>query len=278
MQTSSSLELSVKRLRAGTDAILSSQNNLSKANKIQNCSQRCEKLFAEQQNYSKRIIICKTKLKKIENIQQKYDFKISPRPNLTFHKLTKLEKQAKKDFYEKKKKMTVEILETWWKRIIINRKLKIFNDTLEKSAKKIQENWKKFKNRKTFKENLKKSRLFVVRVQNIFRMFLSRKEVDFLKKLNNMNETFDFFETKKIEIQEHSAKIIQKCWKWFKAKQKVKQLILRNSLERKLTLIKVQEDSNHTINDSPTPSRKHSSFVTRLKTLKRPTLSPKKFH
>lgn len=181
---------------------------------------KCSKILNQKLKYSKKIEAIKYRLRKIEEIKEKYDFNISPKSQLSNYQIQKLEKQAKQTFQHNQKKKAVDTIETWWKTIIINRKIKLVNEMLNKKASIIQKKWRFYKAKTNLKKALNKILNSIILIQKHFRGYLSRKLFHLNLKIKSMQETFSYFQNLKQQLQTESVLKIQKAWKQFKLKQK----------------------------------------------------------
>ena len=259
--TGSSLHLNHQNIIQFQSKIYHRANDLIRSTKITKkffpLTPKCSKILSEGLKYSQNIESIKYRLRKIQEIKKKYDFNISPKSQHSNYQIRKLEKQARQSFEYKRRQKAVQVIETWWKSIIINRKIREFNYKLNKKASLIQKKWRFYKAKTQLKINLKKIISSAILIQKHFRGYMSRKQFSFNLKVKSMQETFAYFQKLKQKIETQSALKIQQAWKKFKEKKKrfIKPRI--QILKRKTTFLK---PAGPELARSPTTSSKIPSI------------------
>lgn len=195
----------------------------TKRQEAPNLFQNYEKLMKEKQKYSNIIKTLRIKLKKAEKIKETYGVEIPKDIKLTPNNLKRLELSAKLEKETKIQAKAVNIIETWWKRKIIRRKLHEFNIVLHKSASLIQKYWRKYYNNKKFIQTVEAMQLSAVKIQKLIRGYLVRRKFMLKIKEMRMIRVFEYFNKEKMKIMQDSARKIWAFWKIAKKKWSDKQ-------------------------------------------------------
>jgi hypothetical protein len=184
--------------------------------------QRCQKYFKEKSDYTHKIkalrmqIQANQRLKKLQE-REKYGFKGQS-------------DGANRFFHDKNSESAVRIIERWWKRVIITRKLKENERILCRSAIKIQRNWRKHAiSIKIAEENKKKEKAAIV-IQKLYRGYIVRRKYALLLKEKKMHKVFEYFTSKKNKLMNESAKVIKHHWQKYSLKKKARQNKLKSSI------------------------------------------------
>jgi IQ calmodulin-binding motif len=186
----------------------------------------CNKIIRQKADYANRIKAIRYKLQKAEEIRQKYFLDEDFAFDITKVNLEKVERKARIRFEKRIKRKAVNIIQTWWKKFIIKRKLLNSEKIAEKCAIKIQRKWKshlKYLERKRYFEVLQKS---AEKIQKNFKGYMVRKKNNLDLKRLRMEKVFEYFDRKRYEILEQSARVIIKYWKAYKSKKET-QLVQR---------------------------------------------------
>ena len=206
--------------------------------------QKYEKIMKEKEKYSSIVKNLKLKLQKVEEIKETYGLQLPKNFHLTPKNIKKLENTARLEKQTKIFSEAVDKIETWWKKRTIQKKIKNFNNLMEKSALVIQKCWKQFITRKKFLIAVEKMNKAAVCIQKNFRGYLVRKKYVLMMRELNMTKVFDYFSQQKQKLMKESALKIWSYWKivkkkWLQKQQKKKKL--KKVLKRRR---KVEENHN----------------------------------
>ena len=184
---------------------------------------RCNKILKAKDQYSDRIKMLKDKLKKLENIKEKYKFDLKIDGKITEENLLKIEHKARIQFYHRLQATAVKRIEKWWKICIIKRRLLESIKTMHKSACKIQKVWRGFILKKKLKKKKELRNQAAINVQKWIRGYLVRKKYCLSLRKFKMQKAFEYFSQKKEMLMIESANKIKRFWIIYKnLKQKIK--------------------------------------------------------
>lgn len=151
----------------------------------------------EKEQVSNKVIMIQNRINAIKSLQRKFKIKFTQHDIRTLS-IEKLEKKAKKLHEQDIKHRSALKIATWWKRILIIKKIKKQDLIFEKAARAIQKSWQKYLIQKQFK--LKQLELWsqmnesAIRIQRHFKGFSIRKKTSVLLNQLKLQRNFNFFE------------------------------------------------------------------------------------
>ncbi|CAG9321786.1 unnamed protein product [Blepharisma stoltei] len=121
-------------------------------------------------------------------------------------------------FQMKRKYRAVKYISNWWKKTIINRKIREIKLKNHMAASFIQRNWKKFKKQKLLKSIFDAKKKAAITIQKFYRGYKIRSEYKTIILKIHMKKIFQYFELQKDTLRAKAFESLQQIWIKFKAK------------------------------------------------------------